>query len=109
MRADRGGRERDMGSSRPPMGDEDMRQRSRYPDTQQLFVGNLPHTISEEELTSYFESKLDLLLRNCGLLDSLKVTFRRGTKNNNAELISYVCSCYQHKHAFVTKHKIMHS
>ena len=86
MRADRVGRERDMGSSRPPMGDEDMRQRSRYPDTQQLFVGNLPHTISEEELTSYFESKsLDSLLRNCGLLDSLKVTFRHGKKNNNIE------------------------
>ena len=50
---DRGGRERDGGSR--PMGDED--RRSRYPDNQQLFVGNLPHTISENELISYFESK----------------------------------------------------
>ncbi|KAI0217018.1 Ras GTPase-activating protein-binding protein 2 [Lamellibrachia satsuma] len=50
-RMDRGGRERDGGSR--PMGDED--RRSRYPDNQQLFVGNLPHTISENELISYFE------------------------------------------------------
>ena len=54
---DRGGREQRDGGSRP-MGDEDVNRRSRYPDNQQLFVGNLPHTISEIELISFFESKL---------------------------------------------------
>ena len=57
---DRGGREQRDGGSRP-MGDEDMNRRSRYPDNQQLFVGNLPHTISEIELISYFESKLSTM------------------------------------------------
>merc|ERR1712226_1450157 len=35
---------------------DDFSRRSRYPDSQQLFVGNLPHSISEVELKKYFET-----------------------------------------------------
>ena len=30
--------------------------RTRYPDNQQLFVGNLPHNIQEKDLKTFFES-----------------------------------------------------
>lgn len=38
-------------------GGEDFNRRSRYPDSQQLFVGNLPHNIQEKELKTFFERK----------------------------------------------------
>lgn len=34
------------------------RPRSRFPDSHQLFVGNLPHNITEKELEDFFTSKL---------------------------------------------------
>lgn len=48
-------RPRERESSRSGTEVEDSR-RSRYPDTQQLFVGNLPHSITEKELKAYFET-----------------------------------------------------
>ena len=55
-------RERDRTSvSRDDGGDSDSQsgrqQRSRFPDSQQLFVGNLPHNITEKELEDFFKSK----------------------------------------------------
>lgn len=54
-------RERERTSvSRTDDGDSDSlsgRRGSRYPDSHQLFVGNLPHNITERELRTYFESK----------------------------------------------------
>lgn len=37
-------------------GDVDNRRIVRYPDTHQLFVGNLPHDIDENELKDFFMS-----------------------------------------------------
>lgn len=37
-------------------GDVDNRRIVRYPDSQQLFVGNLPHDIDENELKDFFMS-----------------------------------------------------
>ena len=58
-------RERERTSvSRTDDGDSDSlsgRRGSRYPDSHQLFVGNLPHNITERELRTYFESKYSLL------------------------------------------------
>ena len=34
---------------------EDRVPRSRHPDNQQVFVGNLPHNITEQQLKTYFE------------------------------------------------------
>lgn len=39
-------------------GDMDSRRIVRYPDSHQLFVGNLPHDIDESELKEFFMSKL---------------------------------------------------
>jgi len=51
-RSDRG-RDRDrMSMGREEGGD---RRGVRYPDSHQLFVGNLPHNVSEEELKTFFE------------------------------------------------------
>lgn len=38
-------------------GDMDSRRIVRYPDSHQLFVGNLPHDIDESELKEFFMSK----------------------------------------------------
>ena len=35
----------------------DRRRGIRFPDNQQLFVGNLPHNVSEEEIRQFFESE----------------------------------------------------
>lgn len=37
-------------------GDVDSRRIVRYPDSHQLFVGNLPHDIDENELKEFFKS-----------------------------------------------------
>ena len=37
--------------------DSDNRRIIRYPDSHQLFVGNLPHDIDENELKEFFMSK----------------------------------------------------
>ncbi|WAQ96871.1 G3BP2-like protein [Mya arenaria] len=62
QRAPRGGRDRpDRGRDRDrmSMGREDGevgdRRGTRYPDSHQLFVGNLPHNVSEKELKAFFE------------------------------------------------------
>ena len=64
---DRGGgpREREgsrsgTGPSGPPGGgmDSDDSRRSRYPDSHQVFVGNLPHNTTEIDLKSFFSRKL---------------------------------------------------
>lgn len=34
----------------------------RYPDSHQLFVGNLPHDVDKSELKEFFQSKLAALL-----------------------------------------------
>lgn len=39
----------------------DSRRVVRYPDSHQLFVGNLPHDIDESELKDFFMSKLSFL------------------------------------------------
>lgn len=63
QRAPRGGRDRsDRGRDRDraSLSREDGenisdRRGARYPDSHQLFVGNLPHNVSEKELRSFFE------------------------------------------------------
>lgn len=39
----------------------------RYPDSHQLFVGNLPHDVDKSELKDFFQSKLVALLNSQGL------------------------------------------
>jgi len=39
----------------------------RYPDSHQLFVGNLPHDVDKSELKDFFQSKLVALLCSWGL------------------------------------------
>lgn len=58
-------RERDRVSMSRDDGDNDSqsgRPRSRFPDNQQLFVGNLPHNITERELQDFFTSKFNSLV-----------------------------------------------
>lgn len=55
-RPPRNDRPRERSESGRPAPENDDTRRSRYPDTQQLFVGNLPHSISEKELKAYFEN-----------------------------------------------------
>jgi RNA recognition motif-containing protein len=61
FRQPRENRPRDRVSVSRDDGDSDSQsgrqQRSRFPDSQQLFVGNLPHNITEKELKDFFESK----------------------------------------------------
>lgn len=38
----------------------------RYPDSHQLFVGNLPHDVDKSELKDFFQSKLVALLSSGG-------------------------------------------
>lgn len=54
-RPPRNERPRERENSRSGLDGDDMR-RSRYPDAQQLFVGNLPHNIVEKELKAHFET-----------------------------------------------------
>ncbi|XP_060599112.1 ras GTPase-activating protein-binding protein 2-like [Ruditapes philippinarum] len=64
QRAPRGGRDRpDRGRDRDRVSvtredGENMSDRrgARYPDSHQLFVGNLPHNVAEQELRKFFES-----------------------------------------------------
>ncbi len=53
---------RDRDSSRHA-GDDDMGRRSRYPDNCQVFVGNLPHYMTEKDLKDYFERKYITLMQ----------------------------------------------
>lgn len=43
-------------------GDVETRRIVRYPDSHQLFVGNLPHDVDKSELKEFFQSKLAALL-----------------------------------------------
>ena len=46
------------GGGGPPGGEPGVEtRRSRYPDSHQVFVGNLPHNLSDAELRSFFASK----------------------------------------------------
>lgn len=38
-------------------GESEGRRVVRYPDSQQLFVGNVPHDVDKNELKEFFESK----------------------------------------------------
>lgn len=38
-------------------GETEGRRAVRYPDTQQLFVGNVPHDVDKTELKEFFERK----------------------------------------------------
>ena len=40
-------------------GESEGRRVVRYPDAQQLFVGNVPHDVDRAELKEFFESKSD--------------------------------------------------
>lgn len=51
----------------------DNRRIIRYPDSHQLFVGNLPHDIDENELKEFFMSKYQLFI--------VKLGQRKETKN----------------------------
>lgn len=42
-------------------GDMETRRIVRYPDSHQLFVGNLPHDVDKAELKEFFQSKLQTL------------------------------------------------
>lgn len=48
-------------------GDVETRRIVRYPDSHQLFVGNLPHDVDKSELKDFFQSKLVALLNSHGL------------------------------------------
>lgn len=48
-------------------GDVETRRIVRYPDSHQLFVGNLPHDVDKSELKDFFQSKLVALLSSEGL------------------------------------------
>lgn len=48
-------------------GDVETRRIVRYPDSHQLFVGNLPHDVDKSELKDFFQSKLVALLNSQGL------------------------------------------
>lgn len=48
-------------------GDVETRRIVRYPDSHQLFVGNLPHDVDKSELKDFFQSKLIALLSSEGL------------------------------------------
>ena len=60
---ERGGSERERGRESRGRGDDsdaegtERRRAPRYPDSNQLFVGNLPHNISEKELKTFFEGE----------------------------------------------------
>lgn len=41
-------------------GESEGRRVVRYPDAQQLFVGNVPHDVDKTELKEFFERKSDL-------------------------------------------------
>lgn len=41
-------------------GETEGRRVSRYPDAQQLFVGNVPHDVDKTELKEFFERKWDV-------------------------------------------------
>lgn len=59
--------------------ESDNRRIIRYPDSHQLFVGNLPHDIDESELKEFFMSKYQLQTkeRNCAVSETC-VTFTYG-------------------------------
>lgn len=40
-------------------GESEGRRAVRYPDSQQLFVGNVPHDVDRNELKEFFESESD--------------------------------------------------
>lgn len=48
---------------------------SRYPDAQQLFVGNVPHDVDKTELKEFFERKWDVttLVLKCKTHDIVNV------------------------------------
>ncbi|GAB1606603.1 ras GTPase-activating protein-binding protein 2-like [Argonauta hians] len=91
-------RERDRTSaSRTDDGDSDSlssRRGSRYPDSHQLFVGNLPHNITEKELRTYFE--------NYGRVVELRINTKCGGGKlpnfgfvvfDTAEPVQHILSC----------------
>lgn len=41
----------------PGPNEDSVSKRSTYPDNQQLFVGNLPHSVTDKELQEFFERK----------------------------------------------------
>jgi len=54
-RRERDGSRQGDGPPRPgPGGEDPMRRPPQFPDSQQVFVGNLPHTMSEKDLKEYF-------------------------------------------------------
>lgn len=44
-------------------GEPEVRRVVRYPDSQQLFVGNVPHDVDRAELKEFFEREFKSLLR----------------------------------------------
>lgn len=53
------GRDRDRVSLTRDEGEGNMDRRgTRFPDSHQLFVGNLPHNVAEKELKTFFEGKI---------------------------------------------------
>lgn len=40
-------------------GESEVRRTVRYPDSHQLFVGNVPHDVDKNELKEFFERKWD--------------------------------------------------
>lgn len=67
-------------------GDADSRRIVRYPDSHQLFVGNLPHDIDESELKEFFMSMF-----------SWKAILHQNIKNNQAVLEGMNCY-FKHIH-----------
>lgn len=67
---------------------------SRYPDAQQLFVGNVPHDVDKTELKEFFERKWDVttLVLKCKTHDIVNVTEPADTLNIIIQSHLFLCS-----------------
>lgn len=52
----------------PGPNEDSVSKRSTYPDNQQLFVGNLPHSVTDKELQEFFERKSSVKITTLQLL-----------------------------------------
>lgn len=74
-------------------GDMDSRRNTRYPDSHQLFVGNLPHDIDESELKEFFMSMFSRKATLCPYPEKFSIDCRKYQLNY---LISfYSCSIWK--------------
>lgn len=75
-------------------GETEGRRVSRYPDAQQLFVGNVPHDVDKTELKEFFERKWDVttLVSKCKTHDIVNVIEPADTLNIIRQSHLFLCS-----------------